>query len=276
MGERTNKLMKELGEWDVEKLSQHLSHAGIIPEMYDHDSSEEKLYAKYCDILLFAFFKLYGMKSELVKERGDSPDVIGTNQNQYKIVADAKAFRLSRTALNPKDYKIDPVNQWRVNEEADYACLVTSFFPGERSRLFQEAVDRHVTLLTYPQLQFIISDPKWTKLDLRDLWGISATLTSKNEISPGDYKNAIETWLLKNVASPIRLKEIERKYYINISDEGEIAYLESEKQRIKSLSRKDLEDKLLYPIDMKIAQIRSRIAKLLNEINDPQGIDKFT
>ena len=52
------------------------------------------------------------MDSRLCEERGDYADVIAKTKN-YTIVADAKGFRLSRTALNPKDYKIEALNGWR-------------------------------------------------------------------------------------------------------------------------------------------------------------------
>jgi hypothetical protein len=268
-GERIRLLQDRLGTWNVEKLSHHLGHVGVIPEMYGHDSSEEKLYAKYCDILIYAFFQLYGMESTLVRERGDSPDVIGILKGKYKIVADAKAFRLSRTALNPKDYKVDAVDQWKQAADANYACLVGSLFPKERSRLFQEAVDGGVTLLTYAQLQFIISDPKWTFIDLEPLWKISSSLASKNEINPGDYRNTLEKWLVSNIKSPISLKKTEMAYAKNIAEEGEkqIAYLEREKEKISSLPKEEMAKQLHSPIDKQISQIRSRISELLGSQN---------
>lgn len=277
-GERIKILQDKLGGWNVDKLSYHLSHVGVIPEMYGHDSSEEKLYAKYCDVLIHAFFQLYGMESTLVRERGDSPDVIGVLKGKYKIVADAKAFRLSRTALNPKDYKIDAVNQWKQAAKADYACLVASLFPKERSRLFQEAVDGSVALLTYAQLHFIISDPKWTSIDLEPLWKISNSLSSKSEISPGDYRTSLEKWLLSNVKSPIGLKKTEMTYAKNIAEEGEkqIAYLEREKEKISSLSKEEMAKQLHSPINSKILQIRSRINELLGNRSDPSQLDCFS
>ncbi len=36
-----------------DELSSSLLECGIIPELLDHDSSEEKLWAKYCDISTF-------------------------------------------------------------------------------------------------------------------------------------------------------------------------------------------------------------------------------
>lgn len=261
---RVKKVQTALGNWTIDKLSDHLEYAGIIPETYDHDSSEEKFYAKYCDILLYAFFGLYGMKSELVQERANAPDVIGTLGNKYKIVADAKAFRLSRTALNPKDYKIDRVDQWRKKASANYACVVASLLPGNRSSLFQEAVNRNVTLLTYPQLLYIISDPKWVSVNLEPLWKISDKLPSKGKIAPGEYTATVESWLQKNIKSNISLKILTTKYWKNVTKEGVIIPLEEKKKQIGKLSREELEKLAVEEIDNKIENAKLRIEKIVN------------
>ena len=62
---RVKALQEALGKWDVASLAHHLGHVGVIPGLFEHDSAEEKLYAKYCDILVCAFFDLYGMESHL-------------------------------------------------------------------------------------------------------------------------------------------------------------------------------------------------------------------
>ncbi len=107
------------------QLSENLLRCGIIPERYAHDSSEEKLWAKYCDILLCQTFNMLGIKSKVIRVRGDSADVLGVTSS-YSIVADAKAFRLSRTAKNQKDFKIAALDDWR--KEKTYACLVAPLY----------------------------------------------------------------------------------------------------------------------------------------------------
>lgn len=99
----TDKLEKEL-EGEISKsgvtaLIDHLRLCGSIPESYGHDTSEEKLYSKYTDCLLSLSFKAIGLKSLVIKERADAADVEGFAKG-YSFVADAKAFRLSRTAKN--------------------------------------------------------------------------------------------------------------------------------------------------------------------------------
>lgn len=53
-------------------LNASLLECGIIPERFDHDSSEEKLWAKYCDILLAHTWTHLAIPAEVLRARGDS------------------------------------------------------------------------------------------------------------------------------------------------------------------------------------------------------------
>ncbi|MEM2507677.1 MAG: HindIII family type II restriction endonuclease [Nitrososphaeria archaeon] len=272
---RTKILQERIGYWNEKKLIYHLSHVGVIPETFEHDSSEEKFYAKYCDVLIYGFFKLYGMDAELVTTRGDQPDVIGRLRNKYVIIADAKAFRLSRTALNPKDYKISAVDRWKKQQNADYACLVSSFFPKGRSRLFQEAVTHGVALLSYAHLQYILLDPNWRSIDLESLWQIPLLLSrTKNvNVDSNKYWKIIRKWLNDNVNAKERLDRIEETYIKNIIEEGkrQIACLEEEKKKISTLSKEEMIKRLSREIDRKISQVREKI----NELSNMENLNMF-
>ncbi|WP_199248357.1 HindIII family type II restriction endonuclease [[Phormidium] sp. ETS-05] len=127
--------------WQPSAIQKRLQSAGVIPEMYDHDSAEEKLYAKYCEILVSESFKAMGFRSDVIETTSDRADfwLESTGEGApYKAVGDVKAFRLSRTALNPKDYKIEAINKWRQSAKADYAFIVAphTHFPGDTSRLY--------------------------------------------------------------------------------------------------------------------------------------------
>ena len=105
-------LEREFARITKDELSSNLLECGIIPELMGHDSSEEKLWAKYCDILLAQTLTHLSIPAEVLRARGDSADVFGRTHN-YSIVGDAKAFRLSRTAKNQKDFKVQALNDWR-------------------------------------------------------------------------------------------------------------------------------------------------------------------
>ena len=77
-----------------------VEYAGVIPESYSHDSSEEKLFAKYCDYLLAKALAALGMESSVSEERADAADVTASIRN-YSVGGDAKAFRLSHRRGGP-------------------------------------------------------------------------------------------------------------------------------------------------------------------------------
>jgi type II restriction enzyme len=75
-------------------LSASLLECGIIPERFEHDSSEEKLWAKYCDILLAHTWTHLSIPAEVLRTRGDSADVFGRT-NTYSIVGEAYQSNIS-------------------------------------------------------------------------------------------------------------------------------------------------------------------------------------
>ena len=151
------KFVDGLGRADLMAL---LNNSGVIPEVYGHDSSEEKLYAKAMDSIVAASMKLLGYDSTVYVERSNKADVGArwTGNQAHSVVLDAKAFRLSRTAKNPKDYKIEALNAWRAADRATYACLVAPAggFPIGNSRLYAEATTYNVALISFSHLRFAL------------------------------------------------------------------------------------------------------------------------
>ena len=50
-------ISKEISKENVGVVVDHLRLCGVIPEKYQHDSSAEKLYSKYTDVLLTLAFR---------------------------------------------------------------------------------------------------------------------------------------------------------------------------------------------------------------------------
>src|SRR5580693_1215634 len=63
-GDDVDRLEKELDDevaaTGVAAILDHLRLCGAIPESYGHDTSEEKLYSKYTDVLLAIAFRAIG------------------------------------------------------------------------------------------------------------------------------------------------------------------------------------------------------------------------
>jgi len=85
-------LEKALMKTSRKKLKESIIECGILPEMFEHDSSEEKLWAKFSDIVLSLALNYLGIDSKVLRARGNSADVFGQTIN-YTIIADAKRFQ---------------------------------------------------------------------------------------------------------------------------------------------------------------------------------------
>lgn len=124
---------------------------GTIPESITASSSMEKLYSKSSDIILSKCFQLLGLKSSIIHDRINSADIIAiSNFHRYGLVADAKCFRMSRTAKNQKDFKVSALSNWR-GSEYEYSVLVCPYFqyPKKESQIYKSALDNKVCLLSW-------------------------------------------------------------------------------------------------------------------------------
>lgn len=149
-------LSTEIRNGGLPALLDHLRLCGDIPESYGHDTSEEKLYSKYTDALLYETFVAWGLRSLVLTERADAADVEGYAED-YSFVADAKAFRLSRTAKNQKDFKVQAMDGWKRGKP--FAMVVCPIYqvPTKSSQIYEQASSRNVAILTYCHLAVISS-----------------------------------------------------------------------------------------------------------------------
>ena len=158
-GEDSGRLERELSieirANGSEGLIDHLRLCGAIPESYGESSTEEKLYSKYTDALLAGAFRFLGLRSLVLAERADAADVDVFAQD-YSFVADAKAFRLSRTAKNQKDFKIQAMDGWRRDKA--YAMVVCPIYqlPSSSSQVYHQATTRNVCIFTYAHLSMLV------------------------------------------------------------------------------------------------------------------------
>jgi hypothetical protein len=240
-------------------LSASLLECGIIPECFDHDSSEEKLWAKYCDILLAHTWTHLAIPAEVLRARGDSADVFGKT-SAYTVVGDAKAFRLSRTAKNQKDFKIQALDDWRKSNT--YASLVSPLYqyPKRYSQIYQQAIDRNVTLISYVHLRFLLDH--FAEQNLKPLWSIVGNLPrSKNAVA---YWEAIDSAVCELVGEN---KETLRDYKVQaiaktkeLGQEG-VDFWKARIEAYKKLSQEEAVAQLIKAkkIERKIQTIRQAI-----------------
>jgi len=270
-GNDTERLEKELESEikrnDISALIDHLRLCGNIPESYGHDTSEEKLYSKYTDCLLSLAYTTLGLQSLVLKERADAADV-EVFAKDYSFVADAKAFRLSRTAKNQKDFKVQAMHGWKRGKP--YAMIVCPIYqlPTSSSQIYQQATTQNVCLFTYSHLALLLS---YSKKDgqakaqqlLKKIFEIIPALNPSKDAT--DYWLAINKSILSFSKSIEPLWEIEKGVAtesIAIAKEEALTFLAQEREKIMRMSHKEALEELV-----KVHKIENRI-KTINKISD--------
>ena len=254
-----------------------LSEIGTIPERIEHDSTEEKLYSKATDIILSRSLSELGLKSKVLTERANSADVLAESIfHNYSLVGDAKAFRLSRTAKNQKDFKVKSMNDWR-GEENDYAVLVSPYnqYPNTVSQIYSQALTVNVCLLSWEHLYFLLSNNirENTECNLDFIWNISDKIANDPELSFANRNKCFIADIEKEICGKLR---IPNKQFIDLMrccvqktinrGELEISYWEAEISKIKSYTREQAINELIKSkkINEKIRVIKKYILTLRN------------
>jgi len=247
---------------------------GIIPEKYDHDSTHEKLYAKMSDCVIALIFNNLGFQTVVLTERADAADVTGKSVfHGYDFVADAKVFRLSRTAKNQKDFKIPSMSHWK--KDSDYAMLVAPYYqyPNTSSQIYKQVLDTGVALSSFEHLLFLLTNNiKETKdISLRSLFEYPKKISKK--ITTADAKKAknifdgldTATCMVaeKKVNDLIAFKNLFMDSFVSLRAKEEKAYWLNEIEKINKLSLQEARDALIEnkKIKSKINSIEAFIVK---------------
>jgi type II restriction enzyme len=270
-GADTDKVEKEL-EAEFKKngntaLIDHLRLCGNIPESYGHDTSEEKLYSKYTDCLLSFAFSAIGLTSLVIKERADAADVEVVAKD-YSFVADAKAFRLSRTAKNQKDFKVQAMHGWKRGKH--YAMVVCPIYqlPTSSSQIYQQATSQNVCVFTYSHLALLLSYSE-TEGKAKAQQLLTKIFETIKVLNPS--KSATDYWLALNKTILAFSKKIEPLWNIEkgvatesiaVAKDEALTFLAQEREKIMRMSHKEALKELI-----KVHKIESKI-KTINAISD--------
>lgn len=257
-------LIDEIKNHGFQSLIDHLRLCGDIPESYGHDSSEEKLYSKYTDSMLAEAFKAIGLKSLVLKERADAADVEAFAK-KYSFVADAKSFRLSRTAKNQKDFKVQAMDGWKRGKP--YAMVVCPIYqlPTKSSQIYEQASSRNVCVFTYSHLamlvSFSLSEGKEKAEEL--IYEIFKTIPALNPSKDASaYWYAINRTMLgfsKNIEQLWKDEKLAAFESIAAAKEEALTFLANEREKIMRMSHEEalLELVRVHKIESKIKVIRS-------------------
>lgn len=242
----------------------HLRLCGAIPEGYGHDSSEEKLYSKYTDIVIHEAYTSMGLTSVVLKERADVADV-ECECEDFGFVADAKAFRLSRTAKNQKDFKVQAMDGWKRGKP--FAMLVCPVYqlPSRTSQIYEQAAARSVCICTYTHLAVFTRYAEtsgWDKA-IGLLHGVFRAVEAMNP-----SKDARAYWYTVNrtfldadrrIADVWREEKMASVESVRVAQEEALSYLAGERRRIMRLSRREAIQEVLQwrKLDSRMKAVRS-------------------
>ena len=267
-------IQKKLFALSKKQIIPLLKNIGIIPESIRHDSSEEKLFAKVADILLAKAFQELGLSATVNKERANCADVVVKSKiHEYSLVGDAKAFRLSRTAKNQKDFKVKSMVDWKGDN--NFSVLVCPFYqyPKSRSQIYGQALDGNICLLSFEHLVFLLEhDIKETKqLSLRYIWNISDELAKKVTFKDKDKNSNFHNTGNQLIQKYLGLKEdlfnsiFELCREVTIQrGEFEIDFWRSEIKKIQNYTKRQAIKELIK--SMKIREKIIAIQKYINSL----------
>lgn len=252
-----------------------ITEIGSIPEDISHDSTEEKLYTKVSDIILAKCFIELGLKAQVIRERANCADVIVQSiYHDYSLVADAKAFRLSRTAKNQKDFKVESMVHWRCDNNYSVLCCPYFQYPKNNSQIYGSAINGNVSLFSWEYFSILLQEniQENPQMNLATLWDFSGTLSTSTTVADMNLRflekqnNYIKLFL--------KLSEIDFDKYLssfkkNIVARGnaEIQYWEQEISNIKEYSREQAIEMLIKSLKLneKINAINNYINQLRTE-----------
>lgn len=272
--EASDEIKRYVNDLDRQTVVDIVKEIGTIPECIEASSSSEKLFSKASDCILARCFSELGMPSIAVNERGNSADIIARSIHGYTLVADAKTFRLSRTAKNQKDFKIDTLSNWRGSEH-DFALLVAPYFqyPNTVSQIYSSALDKQVCLLSWEHILFLLENNimESDTLSLEAIWSAPVRLARDTRIAYADRMNCqfpyINQMLCDRISVPIQRFNEQLdicKDIIRNRGNYELEYLNSEKEAITTLTRDEAIAELLK--SKKVLERISTIEKFVSSL----------
>lgn len=263
--ETREELSEDIKNNGLESIKKHVRLCGNIPESYGHDTSEEKLYSKYTDAVLCEAYKVIGLRSIVITERADAADVEAFGKGDFSFVADAKAFRLSRTAKNQKDFKVQAMDGWKKGKP--YAMVVCPIYqlPASSSQIYMQASARNVCVFTYSHLLTVINTAEKFGTDkaesvILDIFeAIKISQPSKSSL---DYWRTVNKAMISGsdeIAEFWRNEKVAVDDVLKIAKEEDLKHLAEVREEIVRMDREQAVNALLAytKIESKIKQIKS-------------------
>lgn len=269
--ESTAEIRQVIDEMELTDFKNVIKNIGIIPENIEHDSSEEKLYSKASDIALARCFRELGLAARALDERADSADILAESIKgyNYSLVADAKCFRLSRTAKNQKDFKVANLSDWRGSEN-EYAVLVAPYFqyPQIKSQIYSKALEYNVCLMAWEHISLLLeySIKETESFTLESIWNASQMMARDKNLAFANAQICFLPKMNEFISKKIGLKKedfdkelIEYRKFVVYRGEIEVLYWEEKIKEIKEYDREKAIEELILAkkLNEKIEVIKS-------------------
>jgi type II restriction enzyme len=182
-----------------------------------------------------------GMTSNIFTERADAADVEAFG-NGFSLVADAKAMRLSRTAKNQKDFKVEAMAKWKYGKPFGIVVSPLYQLPARQSQIYFQATTRDVCLLSYSHLSVLVTLAEAVSKPVAEN-ALKEILESVSQMNPTKdaqaYWQTINKTLLGQDRSVKELWAIEKlanEAAIEYSKTEALTFLAEERERISRLS----------------------------------------
>jgi len=174
-------------------------------------------------------------------------------------------FRLSRTAKNQKDFKVQAMDGWKHGKP--YAMVVCPIYqlPRSASQIYQQATTRNVCIFTYSHLSLLVAYAQVAgkKESEKLLYKIFKTIEALNPSkSATDYWLAVNKTILDHseiIKELWKVEKIASAESVEIAKIEALTFLASEREKIMRMSHEQALKELLSmsKIDSKIRIIKS-------------------
>lgn len=249
---------KFIDDQDRNGIIELVRFIGVLPESIKAGSSQEKLFSKAGDIILAKSLCLLNLNSKPLEQRSNAGDVVALSiEYNYGIIADAKSFRLSRTAKNQKDFKVKALSDWR--KDKDYAVLTAPFFqyPNNNSQIYKQSLEENVLLFSWEHLSIMLQLDlsENDSFSLEQLWNFPLKHRKRTSIdnAENNFMSDFNLYFMDlfNLEKE-QLQELLKDEILKIEERSisEREYWDEQIKRIKSLSRKEAIEELLKEINI--------------------------
>jgi type II restriction enzyme len=214
------------------------------------------------------------LKPTVIYKRGDSADILVESPlYDYTFVADAKVFRMSRTAKNPKDFKVVALSGWRQNYDFAVLCAPMFQYPKSYSQIYAQSIEYNVCLFSWELLICLIrcGIKENKKLSFSSLWNFGKKIALSTVVA--DKKRNFLDEYYKFLLSVVKISDscfskILSTHKSNLVQRGVIEKecWEFEKLKISSYNKEKAISELIVAlkIEEKIIKIQSYLEGLLN------------